>query len=497
VNRRQILSEIREKTKQPFDLLIIGGGATGLGIAWDAATRGYRPLLIEQNDFAQGTSSRSTKLIHGGVRYLQQLNLSLVRESLQERGRLLCNAPALVQLREFVIPAYRHWDRAFYGVGLKAYDALAGRLGGKPSRLLSREETLERIPEAQANGLVGGVSYWDGQFDDAGLAIALANEIVQAGGLAINHARLESVNVHHSHIHGATITDSDTGECFEVAAKAIINATGVHSDRIRKMNDPTCVPLIAASRGSHIVLPNTRLNGNAALMIPKTRDGRVLFAIPWLDHLLVGTTDVATEETPAEPTASAAEIRFLLEHINQYLVEPSNPGDILSTFAGLRPLVRAPKAKSTATLSRDHYIEVSPGGLISVVGGKWTTFRKMAEDAVDCAIKVANLPPRNCVTAEQPIPPAGCLSKDHRIDQRLPITRSEIEHAVNSQLALKLDDVLARRTRCLFVNVRATLEIAPKVAEIMAAAMGEDDSWQSSELKDFSQLAQSYLPTPA
>lgn len=496
MDRRRILSEIQDFTED-FDLLVIGGGATGLGTAWDAATRGFRTLLIEQDDFAQGTSSRSTKLIHGGLRYLQQFNLSLVRESLRERGLLLRNAPDHVRIREFVIPVYGWWDKLYYSAGLKAYDTLAGSLGIKPSRPLTRKETLNRLPGLRPDRLVGGVSYWDGQFDDAGLAIALVHKIFEAGGLAINHVRFDSFTTRNQRISGANLIDKDSGNHLTVSAKAVVNATGVRSDLLRNSDDGGCKPLIAASRGSHIVLPREHLPGEAALMIPKTDDGRVLFAIPWSEHLLVGTTDVAVSNPTTEPEPSVEEIRFLLDHLNQHISKPAEQSDILSTFAGLRPLVRSTKTGSTAALKRDHHIEVARSGLISVIGGKWTTFRKMAEDTVDHAITVGNLPPRHCVTAERPIEAWFQPGNAPRLDERLSITREQIEHAVKSDLALTLEDVLSRRSRCLFLNARATLDIAPQVASIMASALGCDISWQSAQLKQFERIALRFLPTAA
>lgn len=492
MNRQAALAEL-EAPGFSCDILVIGGGSSGLGAAWDAASRGYRTVLVEQHDFAQGTSSRSTKLIHGGVRYLAQMNIGLVRESLAERQRLLENAPDLVQWREFVIPTRNWWDKCYYGTGLKAYDALAGSKG-RPSRWLSRDEVAARIPGLLTRDVSGGISYWDGQFDDAQLAFALVAQIYAAGGLAINHARFESFLVANDRIQGARIRDALDDREHEIRAKVVINATGVTSDAVRRCDETNAPPLIAASRGSHIVLPVDRLGGDSALMVPKTADGRVLFAIPWRQHLLVGTTDVATADLAAEPVATAEEIDFLLDHVNERLRTPSTHEDILSTFAGLRPLVRPPKAASTASISRDHFIEVTKKGLVTIVGGKWTTFRKMGEDVVDRAIEAAGLPKRKCPNATMPIPSPFPTSDDRPMDSRLPITPSEVELAAKEQMAMKLEDILARRSRCLFLDARATMDIAPEVAQMMAAAMGHDEAWVASEVEAFNRLAAFYLP---
>lgn len=495
MNRAETLSELQNPGFK-CDVLVIGGGAAGLGAAWDAATRGYRTVLVEARDFAQGTSSRSTKLIHGGVRYLAQLNLSLVRESLAERRRLFQNAPDLLQWREFVIPTGSWWDKVYYGAGLKAYDALAGG-NGRASRLLNRDEVFERLPSIDKKRVRGGVSYWDGQFDDARLAVALALQIHETGGFAINHSRCESFIVVNGCIQGARVVDAVSEKQIELSAKVVINATGVASDAIRRKDDSSAAPLVAASRGSHIVLPVTRLGGDAAMMIPKTSDGRVLFAIPWREHLLVGTTDVATEDTSSEPRPTDEEIEFLLSHVNEHLTMSSSREDILSTFAGLRPLVRQPKARSTASMSRDHFIEVSAQGLVTIVGGKWTTFRKMAEDVVDRAVAAAGLPERVCSTQTQKIPSPFPPPSDALIDVRLPLTASQVRNAVRDQMAVKLEDVLARRSRCLFLDARATLEISLPVAQIMAAEQGHGEEWVRQEVTEFNQLASNYLPLNA
>src|SRR3954471_8200419 len=397
MNRNVMLALLAE-SKSPWDVLIIGGGATGLGIAVDAASRGYRTLLLEQHDFAKGTSSRSTKLIHGGLRYLKQGNIRLVRESLHERGLLLRNAPHLVSPLSFVIPCFRRRDKALYGVGLKVYDVLAGGLGIAGSKTLSPKEVAEELPTIQEKRLRGGVLYWDGQFDDARLAITLAQTAADLGATLLNYFPVVQLRKNRSRLTGVVARDAETGEEHEVPARTVINATGVFSDAIRTLDEGAGSARIAPSRGAHIVLERSFLPGRSALMIPHTEDNRVLFAIPWHDHVVVGTTDTPMEGTTLEPQPTAAEIDFLLHHAGLYLSKKPGASDILSTFAGLRPLTRATGARSTALLPRDHTISVSRSGLATITGGKWTTYRHMAEEALDRAIAIGDLPPRACLT---------------------------------------------------------------------------------------------------
>ncbi len=513
-----------------WDVVVIGGGATGLGAAVDAAARGYRTALMEARDFAQGTSSRSTKLIHGGIRYLAQGDIPLVREALHERGLLFRNAPHLVHRRDFVVPAYRWWDLPFYGIGLKVYDLLAGRsnLGG--SRRIGRSAVLERIPTIVASGLRGGIVYADGQFDDARLAIALARTFAGLGGAALNHAPVVGFSRRAGRIAAVVVRDDETGEELVIEARVAINATGVFADAVRRLDDPGTAdsPLLTPSQGTHIVLDRSFLPGETALLVPRTDDGRVLFTIPWHGRVLVGTTDAPVAEPVAEPRPRLEEITYLLGHVARYLVKRPDPDDIRSTFAGLRPLLRGhdPRAGDigarTAKLSREHAVVVSPSGLVTVTGGKWTTYRRMGADAVDQAVRVAGLAPRPSATAtlrlhgwEEPAdgrddvlslygsdaPAIGALGSenpdwDRPLHPALPYRAAEVVWAARHEAARSVEDVLARRTRALFLDARASIEAAPAVAALLASALGRDAAWQASQLARFRELAAGYLAAP-
>lgn len=516
--RRDEMVDYCRRSPDLWDLIIIGGGATGLGAAVDAASRGYRTLVLEQGDFAKGTSSRSTKLIHGGLRYLKQGNLSLVVEALKERGLLCKNAPHLVSHLPFLIPNYQWWEGPFYGIGIKIYDWLAGKLGLEPSQHLDREEVLLRIPTIKPKDLRGGTVYYDGQFDDARLAITLAQTCVDQGGVAINYMPAIALLKENGKIAGVRVRDLETGEEYDLHAKAVINAAGVFSDVVRKLDVPEAQPILAPSQGVHLVFDRSFMPTDTALMIPRTEDGRVLFFVPWHHHLLVGTTDTAVKSISLEPRAMEIEIDFLLKHAARYLTRPPRREDILSAFAGLRPLIKAKGEKNTAGLSRDHAIFVSSSGLITIVGGKWTTYRKMAQDVIDKAIVVGQLKKEACRTKELRL--HGFLSRKghldawreygsdakhlemliaqqpewgHLLHPRLPYLPVEIIWAVREEMARTLEDVLARRTRALFLDARAALEIAPRVAQLMAEELGRSKEWQTEELHRFSQLANGYL----
>ncbi|MCP5516579.1 MAG: glycerol-3-phosphate dehydrogenase/oxidase [Verrucomicrobiales bacterium] len=516
MNREQAIAQLDRQEVR--DVLVIGGGATGLGCAVDAAARGYRTLLLEQADFAKGTSSRSTKLIHGGVRYLKQGNVSLVLEALRERGLLCRNAPHLVHHLPFIVPVYNWWEGPFYGIGLKLYDRLAGQLGLGASRNLSREETLREIPTIEREGLKGGVRYFDGQFDDSRLAVHLARTVFDLGGLALNHFPVVRLTRSGDLLDGVVARDAETGREYEVRAKAIINATGVFADTVRRLDDADCPPVLVASQGIHLVLPRRFLPGDSAIMVPHTSDGRVLFAVPWHDRVIVGTTDVPAAETSLEPRASEAEIGFVLTNAARYLVEDPQRKDVLSVFAGLRPLIKAANARSTAALSRDHSILISDSGLITVTGGKWTTYRKMAEDAVDHAEAVAGLGPRPCPTGrlklrgwtEEPPPEKSwavygadaaslraLLAERPELGEplhpRLPISGVEVVWAVREEMARTIEDVLSRRTRALLLDARASLEAAPRVAALMAQELGRDAAWQQRAVADYADVARHYV----
>jgi glycerol-3-phosphate dehydrogenase len=504
--------------RRPWDIVVIGGGATGLGVAADAASRGYRTVLLEAEDFAQGTSSRSTKLIHGGVRYLQQGNVGLVLEALRERGLLTRNAPHLVAHLAFVVPNYVWWEAPFYGVGLRIYDLLAGRLGLGPSRRLTRDETLAHLPTIEPEGLKGGVVYYDGQFDDARLAVTLARTAADLGAVVANHMPVVKLVKSLDLVRGVVARDKEAGTEFELAAKVVVNATGAFSDHLRRMDDPGSADIIAPSQGVHLVLDRSFLPGECAIMVPRTDDGRVLFCIPWLGRVLVGTTDTPLDAVVAEPCPLAEEIDFLLEHAARYLTKDPTRADVLSAFAGIRPLVKASDAQGSASVPRDHSVLVSKSGLVTVAGGKWTTYRKMAEDTVAQAAWVAGLDERPCVTESLRLhgwrrrsvrpdhrraygtdaPHVRALARSNpewsrRLHRRLPYTAAEVLWAVRHEMARTVEDVLSRRTRALILDARASLEAAPVVAEILAAELGNDPAWQRRQVTAFRALAARYL----
>ena len=467
--------------RQPWDIAVVGGGSTGVGIALDAASRNYSVLLLEQHDFGKGTSSRSTKLVHGGVRYLQQGNISLVMEALKERGLLLQNAPHLVRDMQFIVPNYEWWEAPFYGIGMKVYDLLAGKYGFGPSKILSRDEVLERIPTLSRDGLRGGVKYHDGQFDDARLLIDIATTAAERGAVLLNYARVVSlVKKSDGFVSGLTFRDEETGTSHTITARCVINATGPFCDELRHVDQPDVKPMIAPSQGVHIVLSREFLPGDAAIMVPHTRDGRVMFAIPWHGHAVVGTTDTPIPASTLEPTPQSEEIDFILETASDYLAKRPTRADILSVFTGIRPLVKSTDVSNTAALSRDHTIEVSTSGLLTIAGGKWTTYRHMAEDAVDHAIVLGELEERPCVT------------RDLRI--RDPGTHDDSgAWYAQHEMARTVEDVLARRTRLLFLDARAALAKAPQVAHELARALGRDKAWQQAQISAFSQTAAYYL----
>ena len=518
MKRETVLDQI-ENSRGPWDFLVIGGGATGLGVAVDAAARGYRTLLVEQHDFAKGTSSRSTKLVHGGVRYLKQGNISLVLEALHERGLMCENAPHLVHHLEFIVPIYSWWEGPFYGIGMKIYDRLAGKLGLSPSRVLSREETLKLIPTLEPGGLQRGVSYYDGQFDDSRLAVNLAQTIFDLGGVAINYMPVVSLIKEEELIVGAVIRDVESGSEYQVRARAVINATGVFSDGVRKMDEPDAKTIIAASQGSHVVLPKAFLPGNSAVMVPHTPDGRVLFAVPWHDHVVVGTTDIGVDHISIEPVPLDEEIGFILTNAAKYLSKRPSRSDILSVYAGLRPLVKVGDGKSTSALSRDHTILISNSGLLTIAGGKWTTYRRMAQDAVEQAQIMAGLDERPCTTehlqihgwTRQGIPEpnlrvygadAAAIQElarkepglAEKLHPELPYTGAEVVWAVHQEMARTVEDVLSRRTRALLLGARASIEAAPRVAALMARELKRGEDWQKKTVHDYEEVAQGYLP---
>ncbi len=521
MNREEMIRRI-ESESGPWDLVIVGGGATGLGVAIDGASRGYSTLLLEQSDFAKGTSSRSTKLVHGGVRYLQQGNVSLVLEALKERGLLRRNAPHLVHNLAFVVPNYDWWEGPFYGVGLKLYDLLAGKHGFGPSKNISLEKTLEYIPTIETQGLRGGVIYYDGQFDDSRLAINMAQTAAEQGATVVNYMGVDGLLKSEGFIRGVVARDNESGREYEIAARAVINATGVFADQVRRLDSADAPPMIAPSQGIHIVLDRDFLPGKGAIMVPHTQDGRVLFATPWHNRVVVGTTDTAVTETPLEPLPMAEELDFLLSHTAQYLTKDPKPEDVLSMFAGLRPLVSMGDDENTAAISRDHTIHISASGLVTITGGKWTTYRKMAEDTVDQAAVIAQLDERPCVTKDLNIHgfhrnagqfgDLAVYGSDARairalarqepawgeaLHPRLTAIAGEVVWAVRHEMARTVEDFLARRTRALLLDARASIAAAPTVAAIMALELNRDAAWRQEQIKTYQDLAAKYLMVAA
>lgn len=479
----------------PWDFVVIGGGATGAGVAIDAAARGYSVLLLERHDFGKGTSSRSTKLVHGGVRYLEQGNLSLVMEALKERGLLLQNAPHLVRNLGFVVPTYDWWESPFYGLGLKLYNLLAGKYGFGDSRILSKEETLARLPTINTEGLRGGVIYFDGQFDDARLLIDLVTTAWERGATLLNYSPVIAVvKDADGFVDGVRFRDLETGEEYEALARAVVNATGPFADALRTLADSTVEPMIAPSQGIHLVFDSTFLPGDSAIMVPHTTDGRVMFAIPWHGHTLVGTTDTPVDEAVAEPVPLEREIEFILHTASLYLARKPTRADILSIFAGIRPLVKSDGATNTAALSRGHVIRIENSGMVTVCGGKWTTYRHMAEDCVNQAATLARLPDRPCVTANLAIFNPGELPQSELLHPALPYTVADVIRAVRDEMARTVEDVLARRTRALFLNARAAIEMAEGVAQLMAPELERDAAWAQEQVKSFRETAALYLP---
>ena len=518
MRRSDMLAQIDQR-HTPWDILVIGGGATGVGIAVDAASRGYDVLLLEQHDFGKGTSSRSTKIVHGGVRYLEQGNIALVMEALKERGVLRRNAPHLVSNLAFVVPSYDWWEAPFYGLGLKIYNALAGKHGFGSSEILSRAETLARLPTIKTDGLRGGVVYYDGQFDDARLLINLAETAVDRGATVVNYVRVTGMTKGaDGAIDGVVAVDQETGQQWTIAARVVINATGAFSDSVRRLAEPGVEALIAPSQGIHLVFDRSFLASESAIMVPHTSDGRVMFAIPWLGHTLVGTTDTPIDTPTLEPKPLDAEIDFILETAGRYLHRAPTRADVLSVFVGIRPLVKGGgDSRLTAALSRDHTILVDSSGLLTTTGGKWTTYRSMAEHAVDKAAHVAQLAERPCTTrtlnvhgfdpnAERfgPLRMYGAdaagiqeliratPSLGAQLHPELPYTAAEIIWGARHEMARTVEDALARRTRALFLNARAAHAMAPAVARLMATELGWDASREAAEVAGFTALAEGY-----
>ncbi|WP_215225169.1 glycerol-3-phosphate dehydrogenase/oxidase [Echinicola shivajiensis] len=515
------LGNIRKlkEAAEAWDIVVIGGGASGLGVALDALSRGLRVLLLEGNDFAKGTSSRSTKLVHGGVRYLAQGDVFLVWEALRERGRILQNAPHLASVQPFVIPIYSYWDKLKYMIGLKIYDWMSGRLSLGDSSYISKEEVGARLPTIKQEGLLGGVVYHDGAFDDARLALSVAQTCDDLGGCVLNYAKVTSLlKSGDGRINGVRVKDVLEKKSYDVHARMVVNATGVFADKVLKLDEPDAPKMIRPSQGVHLVLPMEFLGSEDALMIPQTSDGRVLFAVPWLGKLVVGTTDTLRKKTKLEPEALSSEIDFILQTAGLYLLKKPNRKDVLAVFAGLRPLA-APKEGNAKTkeISRNHKVIISSSGLVTLTGGKWTTFRKMGEDTVDCFSDLTGKSVKKSESWKERIHGFGPILleghwrqygsdamellqmiKDEPeyakiLHKDYPYTVGEVVWAVRREMAMKLEDVLARRMRILFLDAKAAYEMAPLVAEVMAAELKQGDEWVMSELEDFKKTANKYM----
>jgi glycerol-3-phosphate dehydrogenase len=520
MNRNEMLARLRDR-KKPWDIVVIGGGATGAGVAVDAATRGYDVLLLEREDFGKGTSSRATKLVHGGVRYLEQGNISLVMEALKERGILRMNAPHIVHDLRFIVPNYSWWEAPFYGIGMKIYDLLAGKYGFGTSRILSFEETLRLLPTIRQDGLRGGVMYHDGQFDDTRLLINLMTTAAEHGATLLNYTGVVEVTKgEDGFVQGVVAVDGETGERFTIGATSVVNATGIFTDQTRRLAEPDASQMIAPSQGIHLVLERSFL-GDSALMVPQTDDGRVLFAVPWHNRTLVGTTDTPIRDISYEPLPFEEEIEFVLKTAGRYLTRKPTREDILSVYVGIRPLVKPPDAGDgkTSSISRDYTIHIDNSGLLTIAGGKWTTYRHMAEDCVDHAVTLGRLDERPCVTKTehihgyyekpQELGSLGVYGSDatgilalakenphlaELLHPDLPYIGAEIVWAARYEMSRSLDDALSRRTRALLLNARAAVAIAPVVATLLAAELGKDETWVQKQVEAFSTLAAQYIP---
>ena len=504
-----------------WDFIVIGGGATGLGIAVDAASRGFKTALLEQSDFAKVTSSRSTKLVHGGVRYLQNGDVGLVREALRERGYLFRNAPHLVNDQRFIVANYRWWEKPFYTIGLMVYDLLAGKLGLGRSLPMSKAKVIKAIPQIKREGLRGGVVYHDGRFDDSRLAVNLMQTAADHGATVVNYVKVTDLLKKEGKVSGVRVHDEINGDTFDLKGKCMINATGIFVDEIIQMDNRTATPMLRPSQGIHLVVDRSFLGGDDAIMIPKTSDGRILFGVPWHDRLILGTTDTPVKDCVMEPEPLEEEIDLVLKTAAQHLVRPPKREDILCVFAGLRPLA-APKRNTneskTKEISRRHKLFISPSGLITITGGKWTTYRQMAQETVDLGIKKCSLPHQKCITKDLKIhayqPTAdrsnwryvygsdgkkiSALENEkpayaEKLHPSFDFTVAEVVWAVREEMAVTVEDVLARRLRALILDARASMEMAPKVASIMAQELDKDETWMKAQVEEFIRLSNGYL----
>ncbi|WP_319548950.1 glycerol-3-phosphate dehydrogenase/oxidase [Desulfogranum marinum] len=519
MKRSDFISRMEDSAKV-WDFIIVGGGATGLGAGLDAAARGYSVLLLEQGDFAEATSSRSTKMVHGGVRYLQQGNISLVMEALKERGILLKNAPHMCYNQKFIVPGYKWWGLPYYGIGLKAYDMLARKYSFGKSQILSSKSVIKEVPGVRTKKLKGGVTYHDGQFDDARLAITLAHTMADHDGCPVNYAKVTGLLKNDAgNVNGVKVVDTLSDTSYEVKAKAVINATGIFTDDVMNMDNAEHKKLIAPSQGVHIVIDRKFLGGQTGIMVPKTDDGRVIFFVPWHDKVVVGTTDTPISSVCMEPKPFKEEVDFLVEHSARYLEHPITRDDVLSVFTGIRPLIATGDSNDkTSSLARDHYLTISPSKLLTIAGGKWTTYRQMAEDCIDNAIKMGGHPFRPSPTKDMKLHgytddfdpkdhmhvygsdreeiqalAADYPELDQQMHEQLQYSWLEVVWAVKNEWALTVSDALSRRTRALILNAKAAIEAAPKAAEIMAKELGKDEAWVKEQVEEFTKLAENYI----
>lgn len=517
MKREDLLSKL--KSQEIWDVIIIGGGASGLGAAIESVTRGYKTLLLEQHDFTKGTSSRSTKLVHGGVRYLSQGNVPLVFEALRERGFLKKNAPHLVSNLSFLIPSYSWWSIPFYTIGLTVYDLLAWRLSFGRSKPQSRTKTIAHIPTIKKTNLKGSVLYHDGQFDDSRLGINMAQTILEKGGVALNYMKVTGFQKTNEKINGVLSKDQETDIEYTIQGKTVINATGVFVNSILQKDNPNAKDAVTVSQGVHLVIDREFLPSSYGLMIPKTKDGRVLFAVPWHNKIILGTTDVIKETSSLEPEATDEEIDFILETAGRFLSKKPTRKDVKSVFAGLRPLA-APKNEneSTKEISRGHKIHTSMSGLITIIGGKWTTYRQMGEDVIDTMEHGKSIPKTHSTTEHlrlygyqenvdfnnplyfygsdtdkiEALGTTDC-SMNNWISEELKIKKAQVVWAFRYEMARTVEDVLARRTRALFLNAKESIRIAPKVAEILAQEYKYDTDWEQRQVEQFTKVAEKYL----
>jgi len=516
--RSKLIEKIKDTST--WDVIVIGGGASGLGVALDALSRGFKTILLEQVDFAKGTSSKATKLVHGGVRYLAQGDISLVKEALHERGLLQKNAPHLVKNQSFIIPNYSWFDGPFYTIGMKIYDLLAGKLSLGKSIHINKEDTLQRISTVRSKGLYGGVVYQDGQFDDARLAVNIAQTCIQMGGVALNYIKVSNLTKDtNGQVNGVIAHDTETDEVFTIQGKAIVNATGIFVDDILKMDKPEAKQMVRPSQGVHLVFDKSFLPGDDAIMIPKTDDGRVLFLVPWHNRVIAGTTDTPIDEHSLEPVALEQEVDFILKTAGRYLTKQPTREDALAVFAGVRPLA-APTGNSNKTkeISRSHKVIVSDSKLLTLTGGKWTTFRKMGQDTIDKAIKIGCLPQKESTSSTQKIYSAMPTTdrSDHmyiygtdqqaiyallqenpewgnKLVQNLEFIKAEVIWAARNELARTIEDVLSRRVRMLFLDAKAALTAAPEVARLLALELNKDQEWQKYQIENFQKTAKNYI----